>query len=52
MFVMMTIDRGGYGTGVSFGQGTNEPATPKARVRRGSVAGAGDLPARRAGAED
>jgi hypothetical protein len=48
---LMVINNGGYGTGVSFAQGTDGPATPLARVRRGSVAVAGDLPTRRAGAQ-
>ena len=48
MSVIM-INNGGNGTGVPFGQGIAEPATAAARVRRGSAAVGGDLPARRAG---
>jgi hypothetical protein len=50
MFVMM-INCGGSGTSVSLGRGTSEPATTKARPRQGVVAVAGDLPTRRAGAQ-
>lgn len=50
MFLIMT-KTGGNGTGVSLGRGIAEPATAVARVRRGSVAVGGDLPARRAGVQ-